>query len=189
MKPMLQGIISPIVRQVSAGYTSATVCRGLLSNLALQVGSLPEVRRLVCQFSDRAQYPERPMLTLCDGHPSVYLLGWREGDFTDIHDHGDCEVGVYVIQGIVTEDLYAAAKISPRSNSLRCLLTFSRQLAQGSLMTCPRNYIHRIGNIFPEVAATLHVYGPSLDDMRLYDVRGDRLRFRERWHANTEPQH
>lgn len=189
MSAILQGVISPIVRQISAGYSPSTVCRGLLSNLALQVGSLPEVRRLVCQFADKERYPERPMLTLCEGHPSVYLLGWREGDFTDIHDHGDCEVGVYVMQGIVTEDLYAAAKISPRSNSLRCLLTFSRQLSQGSLMTCPRHYIHRIGNIFPEVAATLHVYGPSLDDMRLYDVKGDRLKFRERWHAAAAPQH
>lgn len=187
MTAILQGVISPIVRQVSAGYSATTVCRGLLSNLALQVGSLPEVRRLVCQFSDKAQYPERPMLTLCEGHPSVYLLGWREGDFTDIHDHGDCEVGVYVIQGIVTEDIYATTAL--RKQNRRCILSFSRQLQQGSLMTCPRHYIHRIGNIFPEVAATLHVYGPALDDMRLYDMKGSKLAFREHWHAAQEPQH
>lgn len=187
MTAILQSVVSPIVRQVSAGYSPSTVCRGLLSNLALQVGSLPEVRRLVCQFADRAQYPERPMLTLCEGHPSVYLLGWREGDFTDIHDHGDCEVGVYVIQGIVTEDIYATTPTRGRNRN--CVLGFSRQLQQGSLMTCPRNYIHRIGNIFPEVAATLHVYGPALDNMRLYDMQDSLLKFREHWHAERVPQH
>jgi predicted metal-dependent enzyme (double-stranded beta helix superfamily) len=136
----------------------------------------------VCDFVDRKKYPERPMLTLHVGCPSVYLLGWREGDFTDIHDHGSCEVGVYGLQGMVTEDIYATRPA--RRGNRECLLTISRNVRQGDLMTCPANYIHRVGNIFPEVAATLHVYGPALNNMCLYDaLANDMLKFRTHWRA------
>lgn len=183
----LERVVSPIIAGIHAGYKGKHVCRGVLTNMALEIGALPEVRRLVCQFADRKKYPERPMLSLHEDHPSVYLLGWREGDFTDIHDHGRCEVGIYVVQGIVTEDIYAATPA--RGKSKRCLLSFSRQLPQGTLATCPQNYIHRVGNIFPEVAATLHVYGPALDDMNIYEAVGGFLKFKEHWHQEKGAQH
>lgn len=164
------------------------VCRGVVSALAAQLAAMPHIRRLVCEFSDRTKYPERPMLTLLEGRPSVYLLGWREGDFTDIHDHGSCEVGVAVIQGVVVEDLYAALPI-PGSKDLACLLEMSRFLRAGDLMTCPENYLHRVGNIFPETAATLHVYGPVLSEMRLFDAVGKALRYKGCWGCDDNPQH
>lgn len=159
----------------------------MLANLALELGALPELRRICCSFNNRRKWKGRPALSLHAANPSVYLLGWREGDFTDIHDHGACEVGVYVVQGAVVEDLYATVEGSGKDR--RCLLGFSRILRQGDMATCPRNYIHRVGNVFPEIAATLHVYGPALDDMNLYEEAGEVIRFKEHWHATHKAQH
>lgn len=183
----IEKIVSPIIRGIHAAYKGRTVCRGVLTNLALEIGALPEVRRLVCEFSNHDKYPERPMLNLHDEHPSIYLLGWREGDFTPVHDHGACEVGIYVVQGVITEDVYACTPA--RGRSKRVLLSLSRNLRQGDLATCPQQYIHRIGNIFPEVAATLHVYGPALDSMNTYEPIGAFLRFKEHWEAHHEGAH
>ena len=161
--------------------------RNQLSLMAHAIGSLPEVRRIVCGFSDRKKYPDRPTILLHDAHPQVWLLGWREGDWTDIHDHGATQVGIYTIQGVVTEDIYAARKSYKKDK--RIMLDFSRNLRQGDLATCTRNYIHRVGNMFPEPAATLHCYGPSLDDMNLYRLDGDMLKHNGEWHKEHHAQH
>lgn len=147
-------------------------CRAILAMLAAQIGNLPQVRAMCCDFSNRRKYKTRPMLTLHKGKPSVYLLGWRENEYTDIHDHGDCEVGVYVIQGTVVEDIYAAP---PRGRDRDISLAWSRFLSAGQMITCPKQYIHQVGNPFPEVAATLHVYGPALSEMNLFSVVRDVL--------------
>jgi predicted metal-dependent enzyme (double-stranded beta helix superfamily) len=184
----LHHVVAPVIAGVSAEYGRKAVCRSLLTALALEIGALPIIRRMVADFGDRKKYPERPMLTLFDRGPSVYLLGWREGDFTDVHDHGASEVGISVVQGVVTEDLYAALPADGMGNR-QCVLSISRQLRQGDVATCTESYIHRVGNIFPETAATLHVYGPALDDMNLYDLRKGVLTFKEHWHDQHRPQH
>ena len=158
--------------------------RGLLAALAQQIASFPIVRERVLDFSDREKYPSRPMITLHKGEPSVYLLGWRQGDFTDIHDHGDCEVGVYCMEGVVTEDIYIPLSVYGPKRQLA--LAMSRSLREGDLVTCPKQYIHRMGNLMPEVAATLHVYGPVLNEMRLFDVVQDILTEKGCWGCHQQ---
>lgn len=185
---ILEASVEPVIKAIHAAYAGHKVERARLTGIAVAVGLLPEVRRMVCQFNDRQLYPERPMITLHEACPSIYLLGWREGDWTDIHDHGECQVGLHVVQGMVTEDLYAASSV-PSSKDLDVMLAFSRHLRQGDTVTCPRKYIHRIGNMFPEVAATVHVYGPTLNDMNLFKLDGARLQFDCHWHDEHQPQH
>lgn len=185
--PTLEKIVSPVIRGIHASYKGRVVCRAMLTSMAREIGSLPEVRRLCCRFEERGRYPERPMITLHEEHPSVYLLGWREGDFTDVHDHGACEVGIYVMQGVITEDVYVCTPL--RGGDKRIALNLSRNLRQGDMMTCPQQYIHAVGNIFPEVAATLHVYGPALSEMNTYEVAGSLLRFKGHWEAEHEEAH
>lgn len=158
--------------------------RGLLAAISQQIAALPQVREMICNFSDRKLYPNRPMVTLHAGNPSVYLLGWRQGEFTDIHDHGPSEVGLYVMEGVVTEDLYVPSGPSGKERTLN--FAMSRFLRTGDMATCPSQYIHRMGNLLPEVAATLHVYGPVLDDMRLYEVVGDIIRQKGCWGCHHE---
>lgn len=178
----IEPIVASVIKGIAAAYKGRTHIRGALSTMALEIGLLPEVRRMVCHFADKRKYPTRPMLSLHDDHPSVYLLGWREGDWTDVHDHGQCEVGIYVMQGVVTEDVFACTHGGNRNKCIS--LSLSRNLPQGSVATCPRNYVHAVGNIFPELAATLHCYGPELDDMNIYTTNGAVLEWKEHWHAN-----
>lgn len=179
-------VINPLIRQIHDAYHGVSG-RNELAALAIEIGNLPVIRRMVCGFDNRRVYPHRPMITLHEGHPSIYLLGWREGDATDIHDHGPCEVGIYCIQGVVTEDLYATLPTGTKDR--QPLLAFSRSIRAGDLATCPEQYIHAFRNIHPETAATLHVYGPSLEDMNLYEMKNGLLKFKEHWHDEHNPQH
>lgn len=188
---MLQRALSPVFKAIERAYHRRGLCRSLLTTLSHEIGNLPEIRRMVCEFNDRKVYPTRPMITLRTDHPSVYLLGWREGECTEVHDHGACEVAVHVIHGVVTEDMYWASRKLPSTPTRQCYGVMSRDLAQGQMMTCPKPYIHKICNIYPETAATLHVYGPVLQEMCLYDVRasGYELFRRECWHNEYKAQH
>lgn len=180
--------VLPTIKKIAESYRGKGAERGQLASMACAIAGLPDVRRMVCSFNDRVLYPERPALLLHDDHPAVYLLGWREGDWTDIHDHGRCQVAVHVIQGTVTEDVYGSVP-AEGGKDRQIIVNFNRHLKAGDCVTCPRNYIHRVGNMFPEVAATLHVYGPTLDDMNLYGLDEAVLRFKEHWHAEANPQH
>jgi predicted metal-dependent enzyme (double-stranded beta helix superfamily) len=184
--------VRSVMDLITKNYGEQAICRAILLSLAREIGQLPEVRRQCCAFNDMVRYPTRPMLTLFKSDKySVYLLGWREGDWTDIHDHGPGrEVGIYVVQGVVTEDLFAPVPMSMAGkrgaqSDRACIACWSRLMKQGDTMVCPENYIHRMGNIEPETAATLHVYGPTLSDMNLYKMEDGVLH----WHEEVAPQH
>lgn len=184
----LSKLVSGVFHAVCKSYEGKGITRACITTLARELGTLPDIGRLVRDFGDLKKYPTRPMLTLRETHPAIYLLGWREGEFTDIHDHGDCEVGLYVIQGRVTEDIFACGPVVGSARD--CLLSMSRQINPGDCLTCLPTYVHRMGNLFPEVAATLHVYGPSLEDMCLYSATPNgALEFKEHWHHSHKAQH
>lgn len=184
----IKGAVTEVFGAVCKSYEGKAISRAAITTLARELGSLPEVSRLVREFGDLKKYITRPMITLRETKPSIYLLGWREGDFTDIHDHGDCEVGIHVVQGVVTEDIYACGPVV--GSERQCLLAMSRQAKQGDCLTCLETYVHRMGNLFPEVAATLHIYGPALEDMCLYKATSSgTLAFQEHWHHEHKAQH
>ena len=113
----------------------------------------------------------RPMVRLQKGGPQVptiWLLGWRPGDSTEIHDHDDSEVGVLCLDGRVTEDIYP---YSGKAYFLR------RELGENGLVSIPSPYYHRVGNLphNRENALTLHAYYPKLDKMTLYRELGAEL--------------
>lgn len=160
-----------------------------LAVLAQRLGALPEIRRLCCRFDDRTRYPlkKQAVFTLHPKNPAIYLLGWREGEWTSVHDHGASQVGIYMLQGRVAENLFATMPTSTKDR--KTLVEWSRMVQQGDTITCPENYVHAMGNIYPETAVTLHVYGPDLHDMRLYErKKGGVLKFKDVWHNANEPQ-
>lgn len=175
-----------LLKAVVDSYKTKPLCRTLLESVCQEVGLLPEVQRMTCDFTDLSKYPARPTVSLFEGAFSIWLLGWREGDKTEVHDHGpDREVGIYVLTGAVTEDIFITAPSMPGGDR-GCLASFSRQLKEGDMVTCTRNYIHRMSNIAPCLAATLHVYGPTLEDMCLYEDQGNVLKWKEHWHESHE---
>jgi hypothetical protein len=179
-------VVHKFVRELQAE------CRGkepeeTLAVMAQELGGLPAVRRLARGFEDRKLYKERPVVLLCKS-PTIYLLGWREGEGTGIHDHGAAQVGIYVVQGRVVEDLYGTTQGS--YPDLRVAMNFTRVLKQGDLVTCSKNYIHRVRNIFPELGVTLHVYGPKLSYMSSWELNQDQtlLKFKEYWSAAADKE-
>ena len=170
--------VSSIVREIANDYRHFD--RGALAVMATEIATIPHLRRLVSNFGNKKLHPKRPTILLCR-QPTTYLLGWREGEGTGVHDHGQAEVGINVICGQITEDLYAT--VPEENNSRRVLLAFSRQLLAGQTITCPANYIHRFRNVFPEVCATLHVYGPKLSKMSSWDDKVTSLKFVSHWEA------
>lgn len=115
----------------------------------------------------RAQEGPRQTLNLQRGDenkPTIWLLGWRPGDKTEIHDHGDSEVAVVVIEGNVVEDYYRGSR--------RVMI---RYFAARDFLLCPAPYVHRMRSTSEGWACTVHFYVPRLCTMGIYDEMGERI--------------
>lgn len=177
--------VMKVIKAVQNQYGPQRVCRAMLSAFVHELGGMPALVRLASCFTDKTMYKDRPMLTICKHPVSVYMLGWREGQGTEIHDHSKSEVGIIVLQGRITEDVFFAMPSWHKAPDRTCVGAMSRQARAGDAWTCPTNYIHRMTNLHPECAVTLHAYGPVLTDMSLYEELGDRLEFKGHWHEDA----
>jgi quercetin dioxygenase-like cupin family protein len=141
----------------------------------------PELEAELAKFDDRALYPERPMMNVGTAEVSVWLLGWRKGDWTEIHDHEASEAAIHVLKGEVTERAYwPEAEASQRYSGP--VQRVERELHQGSTVTVPTPYVHAVGNEVEATSATLHAYYPALAAMNYYeDVPGDGIKWKGRW--------
>lgn len=124
----------------------------------------------------------RPMLLLNEGDehtPTVWLLGWRKGDMTPIHDHHDSQVAVKVVAGSVTERVYVEGNPNPQ---------VEREFGAGGVITLPTPYTHSVGNIgSDEMGVTLHLYSPALDKMTFFEETGTELKKSGEWTAQRVP--
>ena len=118
-------------------------------------------------------------------------IGWRPGDATDIHDHTKSEAGVHVYRGEIYEHVYSPQGAMLVDKPFHCQ-RFDREAYQGSTLTIPMPYIHRMGNnAYDGVAISIHAYLPALRKMLLYeeaDRIGDdcQLRVISEWLDDTE---
>jgi predicted metal-dependent enzyme (double-stranded beta helix superfamily) len=168
------------IAQVLEAFAKVEQCRQKLAGIAQQIGAFPEIRRMVDDFTDRAKYKDRPQITLNDTDPSIYLLGWREGEFTKVHNHDGAEVAIVVLQGVITEDVFSTTPAEDQC--LNICGSFTRIVPTGGWILCPCTYMHRMGNEMPELAVTLHVYGPTLPGMKVYDQHEGKLIRVDHWH-------
>lgn len=147
------------------------------------------IAAIMRQFGDRTVYPERPMV-LVGGRgngsddPTVWLLGWRAGDWTPIHDHHDSEAAISVLAGEVTETIYWPDDedvFATRGSTVRASRV-SRELHSGSVITVPTPYVHKVGNPDqPVTAVSMHAYYPPLRGMRYFEEHSEELRFVDEW--------
>ena len=138
-------------------------------------------------FPDREKYIGRPAVKLYQGvdgkRPDIWLLGWRADESnkrveeTDIHDHVDSQVAVYVHEGSVNEMIYAIDGDQWRKDSSELEYhVVERGLSQGSTVTIGAPYIHIVsGQTHQDVASTIHAYYPPLDEMNFYEERNGKL--------------
>lgn len=145
-----------------------------------------DLQILTEHFDDRASYPERPMVLLSPpGAPSVWLLGWRKGDWTPIHDHVHSEAAITVLGREVTERVFWPQTEQAQFPESGPEKEIDRELHEGSTVTVPTPYVHAVGNDQDQSAVTLHAYYPPLKSMDYYEVKDGRLVPAGRWDDDT----
>lgn len=95
----------------------------------------------------------------------AWLLCWRRGQFSPIHDHTGSACGVRVIQGVATETLFRKR----RDGRLVRGKTFTHKA--GTVIASVDSDIHTMGchADATEDLISLHIYSPALTGMKFYD--------------------
>lgn len=121
--------------------------------------------------------------------PTVWLLGWRAGEQTPIHDHDHSEVGIHIFEGAVTEHIYVPDKAEPTEPGEESnFRKVERELLENSTVRITSPYVH----LFEKTCAghecvhatTIHAYWPRLLSMRFFEVMGDKLVYHGIWQDN-----
>ena len=99
--------------------------------------------------SDRTRRRYRLMLE--DERLDVWVLSWMPGQATGFHDHGNSNVALTTLQGVVLERQLRVAEAS-----------IERELRPGIVQTGPAGYIHAVNHQSGAPAVTLHAYSPPL---------------------------
>jgi hypothetical protein len=116
------------------------------------------------EFSpDRRWYTR---IAATDTH-EAWLLTWLPGQATDLHDHGGSAGAFTILTGSLTEQV-------PGRGTEATLI--SRSYGVGATRVFGRRHVHRIVNIGPVPAISLHVYAPALTLMTRYRLDGGELR-------------
>lgn len=117
------------------------------------------------------------------GIPTVWALGWGNGEGTDIHDHAESSAGIHVLRGSVTEKVYLAPKNTDYIGDSKKeagidVREHEHDVGSGSTMTIPAPYIHEVSGHMPDFnskAITVHAYYPPLKSMNYFtkDAKGN----------------
>jgi cysteine dioxygenase len=101
---------------------------------------------------------------------NLLVLCWRNGQRSPIHDHRGSSCAVRVLQGVLTETLFAFAP----NGYIKA--TGSRDLQPGSVIGSVDEDVHQVSNLQAGRAdlVTLHVYSPPLHVMGTYSLTSDR---------------
>ncbi len=104
---------------------------------------------------------------------NVWVLCWRNGQRSPIHDHKGSSCGVRVLEGVATETQF---EIAPNG---QIKATFSRDLYAGDVCGSEDSDIHQVSNLQAGGAnlVTLHVYSPPLAVMGTYSLTDDQRGF------------
>jgi cysteine dioxygenase len=108
----------------------------------------------------------------------AWVLCWKNGQRSPIHDHSGSVCVVRVLRGTLTETLF---EMAPNGH---VKASFSRDMAEGSLIGSEDADIHQVSNLQADDAdlVTLHVYTPPLTRMNTFSLY-DRSRGHEVWYA------
>jgi cysteine dioxygenase len=106
----------------------------------------------------------------------VWVLCWKNGQRSPIHNHAGSSCAVRVLRGTLTETLF---EFAPNGH---VKATFSRDAMAGSVTGSEDADMHQVSNLQAGTAdlVTLHVYSPPLLRMETYSLT-DLSRGEERW--------
>ena len=169
-----------------------SVPRKTCADLAIYIAQVGHdmLKDITDAFDDHTKYPERPMIQISgsnEGEPTVWILGWRAGELTPIHDHEDSEAGIHVFEGAVTEYIYVPRLAIKQPGDESDYRMVQRELLQGSTVRVTSPYVH----VFAKTcighdcihATTIHCYYPRLLTMNFFDLSedGEKLRYQGLW--------
>ena len=149
-------------------------------NLARLVEDLSHIPIELDDLSEHVQFAEGSYKrNLVHSAPNyhVWLLCWKNGQRSPIHDHTGSACVVRVLRGTLTETTF---EMAPNGH---VKATFSRDIAEGSLIASEDTDIHQASNLQAGDAdlVTLHVYSPPLTRMKTYSMY-DLTRGHEVWY-------
>jgi hypothetical protein len=174
-KALLDQAVADYHRDVTGGSMRTLTKEELFGLASMLTGKYsPLLDVLKADFGDRTIYPNRPAVLLGkdpDG-PTVWLMGWRKGDATDIHSHNETLGSVSVHRGKVREKTW-----DPESGTLQ----HNREFVRGQGAAIPAPYIHQVANEQDELATTIHAYHPPLYMMELYRLEDGKAVMTGRW--------
>jgi predicted metal-dependent enzyme (double-stranded beta helix superfamily) len=102
-----------------------------------------------------------------DDDVDVWLISWTATQGTELHDHGGSAGAFTVVEGELTESVWAGPKGAGR------LLDLAR--SEGETVVFGTHYVHDVVNRASATAVSVHAYSPPLRLMHYYDVEADRL--------------
>jgi DMSO/TMAO reductase YedYZ molybdopterin-dependent catalytic subunit len=164
--------------------------RPLLDDLAGKLGQLDLAGTLEeltprLRFSDAAYQ----RISLREGrHYHVWVMCWKNGQRSPIHDHAASCCALRVLRGTATDTQFAFA---PHGH---VKAVGSRELAAGSVCATQDSDLHQISNLQDGTAdlVTLHVYSPPLTRMNTYSIvdllRGEDVWVEERRMVTAAPE-
>ncbi len=107
-----------------------------------------------------------------DADHEAWLLTWLPGQGTPWHDHGGSAGSFVVLQGVLTEEV-AGYRQAAELDGTRRISGPGVRLTPGDQRTFGIRHLHRVTNVGPDPAVSLHVYAPRLTAMTNYqDVEG-----------------
>jgi cysteine dioxygenase len=100
----------------------------------------------------------------------AWVMCWKNGQRSAIHDHKGSSCSVRVLRGTLTETLF---EFAPNGH---VKATFSRDLLPGQVFGGEDSDVHQVSNLQADDLdlVTLHVYSPPLAHMGTYDLASNR---------------
>jgi predicted metal-dependent enzyme (double-stranded beta helix superfamily) len=123
-------------------------------------------------------YARRLLHADSDGRYTVVVMTWGPGQCTAVHDHG----GLWCVEGVVSGEMTVTQyDVRGHDDGTATVVpgpSMSAGIGSAGRLIPPTDY-HVLGNALAEASSvTLHVYGGSLDDCRVF-VPGPDGRYRE----------
>ena len=148
---------------------------GYLNNLTVRPGAADLAARLAelplesCDFSPYRRFSERKYTRnlIADGTLyNLWLLCWRSGQRSPIHDHRESSCAVRIVSGVATETLFETAP----NGFIKPVQSCDHQCGQTTHSADLD--VHQISNLQAGDAelVTLHVYSPPLKFMGTYSL-------------------
>lgn len=105
-------------------------------------------------------------LVYSDEQVAIFLMCWKSGQRSLVHDHGGSLGGVRILRGILTETLFERAP-----NGMIKAVSSSDYQSSDIQIEEPTT-IHQISNLQPASshAISLHIYVPPLREMNIYTL-------------------